>query len=48
MKYNYLVRTKTGEMQTGVIEATDKSAAVKTLQSHNLLILNVLNYLCKL
>lgn len=36
MKFNYQARTKTGEIQTGVLEAVSKEAAVSLLQKHRL------------
>ncbi len=36
MKYNYQARTKTGELQTGVIEASSREAALNLLKSYNL------------
>lgn len=38
MKFNYQARTKTGEIQTGVIEASSKEAAVAILQKYGLYI----------
>lgn len=34
MKFNYQARTKTGEIQTGVVEASSKDAAFSLLKSH--------------
>lgn len=36
MRFNYQARTKTGEIQTGVLEAASKEAAVSLLQKHRL------------
>lgn len=36
MKFNYQARTKTGEIQTGVVEASSKEAAANVLKSYNL------------
>lgn len=36
MKFNYQARTKTGEIQSGTIEASSKEAAVNLLKSYNL------------
>ncbi len=36
MKFNFQARTKTGEIQTGTIEAFSKEAAVEILKAHNL------------
>jgi type IV pilus assembly protein PilC len=36
MKFNYQARTKTGRIQTGVIEASDREAAFNVLKSHEL------------
>jgi len=41
MKYNYLARTQKGEIQTGAIEAPSESAAIETLQSHNLVVVAI-------
>lgn len=41
MKYHYLARTDKGEIQTGTIEARDKTAALETLQAHNLIAVNL-------
>jgi len=38
MKFNYQARTKTGEVQTGVIEASSKEAALSILRRHGLYI----------
>ena len=34
MKFNYLARTKEGEIQTGIVEASDKESAITTLHSY--------------
>ena len=36
MKFNYQARTKEGEMQTGVVEASDREAAFGILKAHGL------------
>lgn len=36
MKYNYQARTKTGEVQTGIVEASSKEAAISVLQRYGL------------
>ena len=36
MKFNYQARTKTGEIRTGVVEASDRTTAVDILKSHGL------------
>lgn len=36
MKFNYQARTKTGEVQSGVVEASSREAAVSTLQRYGL------------
>lgn len=36
MKFNYQARTKTGEIQSGIVEASSREAAVILLKSHNL------------
>ena len=41
MKFTYLARTKKGEMQTGAIDAASESAAIETLQSHNLVVVAI-------
>ncbi|KKS65066.1 MAG: Type II secretion system F domain protein [Parcubacteria group bacterium GW2011_GWB1_42_6] len=41
MQFNYVVRTKEGEMQSGIVEAADRQRAVITLQSKNLIVLNL-------
>jgi len=38
MKFNYQARTKQGEVQTGVVEAGSKEAAIETLQRHDLVV----------
>ena len=38
MKFNYQARTKTGEVQVGVIEASSKEAALSLLRRHGLFI----------
>jgi type IV pilus assembly protein PilC len=38
MKFNYQARTKTGEIQTGVVEASSKEAAANLLRTYNLYI----------
>jgi len=35
MRFNYQARTKTGEIQSGIIEASSKEAAINLLRSHN-------------
>lgn len=41
MEFNYVARTKQGEMQTGVVEAANRGAAVEALQSRGLIILDL-------
>ncbi|MBU4030670.1 type II secretion system F family protein [Patescibacteria group bacterium] len=41
MKFNYLARDLKGETQTGVIEASDYSAALKILQDKGLIVVNL-------
>lgn len=36
MKFNYQARTKTGKIQTGVVEASSREAAYEVLKSHEL------------
>ena len=38
MIFNYQARTKTGEVQTGRVEARDENAATAVLQSHDLIV----------
>lgn len=38
MKFNYQARTKTGEIQTGTVEANSRETAIETLQRHDLLV----------
>jgi len=38
MKFNYQARTKQGEIQTGVVEAGSREAAIETLQRHDLVV----------
>lgn len=38
MKFNYQARTKTGEIQSGTVEASSKEAAISILQRHGLYI----------
>ena len=38
MKFNYQARTKTGEVQTGVVEASSKDAALDLLQRYQLFV----------
>lgn len=41
MEFNYVARTKQGEMQTGVVEAPNRNGAVETLQSRGLVLLDL-------
>lgn len=41
MEFSYTARTKTGQLQTGTVEAASLHEAVMTLQQHNLIILNL-------
>jgi type IV pilus assembly protein PilC len=41
MKFNYLARTQKGEVQTGTIEASNQQAALKALQSSNLIVIKL-------
>ena len=36
MRFNYQARTKTGEIQTGIVEASNKEAAFNVLKAHDL------------
>lgn len=38
MKFDYLARTQKGEIQAGTVEASNRAVALKTLQSHNLIV----------
>jgi type IV pilus assembly protein PilC len=41
MKFNYLARNRKGEIQTGTIEAANKSTALKALQDHDLIVVKL-------
>ena len=41
MEFNYVARTKQGEMQTGIVEAANRNEAVETLQSRGLVLLDL-------
>lgn len=41
MEFNYVARTKQGEMQTGIVEAPSRNGAVETLQSRGLVLLDL-------
>lgn len=41
MKFNYEARTKQGQLQSGVIEASSREAAIDVLQRNNLIILKL-------
>ncbi len=41
MKYQYVARTKTGELQTGMVESVSREAAFQTLSGHDLYVLNI-------
>lgn len=41
MEFNYVARTKQGEMQTGIVEAGNRNGAVETLQSRGLILLDL-------
>ncbi len=41
MKFNYVVRTKEGQSQTGTIEAPNKMAALQTLQDNQLIVVKL-------
>jgi type IV pilus assembly protein PilC len=38
VKFNYQARTKEGEIQTGIVEAGTREAAIETLQTHDLVV----------
>ena len=38
MKFNYQARTKTGEVQSGIVDASSKEAAITLLKSHQLFV----------
>lgn len=40
MQFNYVVRAKTGEIQSGIIKAASQEAAVETLQANGLIVLS--------
>ncbi|MBU2036740.1 type II secretion system F family protein [Patescibacteria group bacterium] len=41
MNFNYVARTKEGEMQTGIVEAATRNGAIETLQSRGLILLDL-------
>jgi len=41
MEFNYVARTKQGEMQAGIVEAANRNGAVETLQSRGLILLDL-------
>jgi len=41
MEFNYVARTQQGEMQTGVVDAATRNVAIETLQSRNLVLLDL-------
>ena len=41
MEFNYVARTKQGDLQTGIVEASGRSGAVETLQSRGLVLLDL-------
>lgn len=41
MKFNYKARTPTGELQSGIVEASSQEAAVTTLQSYDLVVVGI-------
>lgn len=41
MKFNYVARTKTGELQTGTVEGINKEGAFAVLKSHDLFLLSL-------
>ncbi len=41
MKYQYVARTKTGELQTGYVEGVNKEAVFNTLTGHSLFVLSL-------
>lgn len=41
MKYQYVARTKTGELQTGFVDGINKEAAFNTLSTHDLFVLSL-------
>lgn len=41
MKYNYLARSKEGELQTGTVEAANEAAAIQALQTHQLVVIRI-------
>jgi len=41
MKFSYQAKTKQGELQSGVVEAFSREAAIDVLQRHGLIILKL-------
>lgn len=41
MRFNYLVRTQKGELQSGKIKATDQETAIKTLQENDFIVIKL-------
>jgi len=41
MQFNYEARTQDGEIQSGVVEASDEKAAIEFLQRHNLVVISI-------
>ncbi|HRY52537.1 MAG TPA: type II secretion system F family protein [Candidatus Portnoybacteria bacterium] len=41
MEFNYIARTKQGEMQTGAVEASSRNSAIETLQGRGLVLLDL-------
>lgn len=41
MKFNYLARSQKGELQNGLVEATDEDAALRMLQGRNLIVVSL-------
>ncbi len=41
MKYRYVARTKSGELQTGFVESASKETAFNTLSGHDLFVLSI-------
>jgi type II secretory pathway component PulF len=42
MKFKYQAKNQKGEMQSGSVEASNEAAAIKTLQSHKLVVVSII------
>ena len=43
MKFKYQAKNEKGEMQSGTVEASSETAAIKTLQSHKLVVISIVS-----